>query len=90
MEHDVDERELANSNERTTNRSEWGGYVHIIMWSKIFHIKIRIYCYSMNMQTIDGDEFTQDKECIILLYCNKSRWGETKNNYDLMHPIVQQ
>eukprot|EP00972_Heterocapsa_arctica_P085371 12583166-Heterocapsa_arctica.AAC.1 len=62
MEHDVDERELANLKERTTNRSEWGRYEHIILWSKIFHIKIEIDCYSMNMKTIDGDEFTQDKE----------------------------
>eukprot|EP00972_Heterocapsa_arctica_P098827 14581609-Heterocapsa_arctica.AAC.1 len=42
------------------------------------------------MQTIDGDEFTQDKECILLLYCNKRRWGEPGNHYDLMHPTVQQ
>eukprot|EP00972_Heterocapsa_arctica_P015840 2335206-Heterocapsa_arctica.AAC.1 len=42
------------------------------------------------MQTIDGYEFTQDKECIILLYCNKSRWGEPEDHYDLMRPIVQQ
>eukprot|EP00972_Heterocapsa_arctica_P099361 14662848-Heterocapsa_arctica.AAC.1 len=42
------------------------------------------------MQTIDGDEFIIDKECIVLLYCNKSKWGDTENHYDLMHPIVQQ
>eukprot|EP00972_Heterocapsa_arctica_P030450 4483600-Heterocapsa_arctica.AAC.1 len=42
------------------------------------------------MQTIDGDEFILDKECIILPYCNKSKWGDTANNYDLMHPTVQQ
>eukprot|EP00972_Heterocapsa_arctica_P040771 6007006-Heterocapsa_arctica.AAC.1 len=29
----------------------------------------------------------QDKECIILLYCNKGRWGEQPNHYDLMRPI---
>eukprot|EP00972_Heterocapsa_arctica_P006369 934706-Heterocapsa_arctica.AAC.1 len=40
------------------------------------------------MQTIDGDEFILDKECIILLYCNKSKWGDTENHYDLMHPTV--
>eukprot|EP00972_Heterocapsa_arctica_P005351 792280-Heterocapsa_arctica.AAC.1 len=62
MEHDVDERELANFKEKTTKRSEWGGYEQIIMWSRVFHIKIEICCYSMNMQTIDGDKFTQDKE----------------------------
>eukprot|EP00972_Heterocapsa_arctica_P083252 12266135-Heterocapsa_arctica.AAC.1 len=42
------------------------------------------------MQTIDGDEFILDKECIRLLYCNKSKWGDTGNNYDLMHPTTQQ
>eukprot|EP00972_Heterocapsa_arctica_P031861 4694047-Heterocapsa_arctica.AAC.1 len=47
------------------------------------------YSYSMHMQTIDGDEFTQDKECVILLDCNKNRRGEQENIYDLMHPIVQ-
>eukprot|EP00972_Heterocapsa_arctica_P004875 722127-Heterocapsa_arctica.AAC.1 len=31
-----------------------------------------------------------DKECIRLLYCNKSKWGDTENHYDLMHPTVQQ
>eukprot|EP00972_Heterocapsa_arctica_P099330 14659193-Heterocapsa_arctica.AAC.1 len=76
MEHDVDERELANSKEKTIHILEWGGYEHIIMWSEIFHIKIEIHSYSMNMQTIDGDEFMKNKECIILLCCNKSRWGE--------------
>eukprot|EP00972_Heterocapsa_arctica_P019761 2913856-Heterocapsa_arctica.AAC.1 len=42
------------------------------------------------MQTIDGDEFILDKECIILLYCNKSKWGDTETYYDLMHPTIQQ
>eukprot|EP00972_Heterocapsa_arctica_P051572 7587182-Heterocapsa_arctica.AAC.1 len=42
------------------------------------------------MQTIDGDEFILDKKCIRLLYCNKSKWGDTENHYDLMHPTVQQ
>eukprot|EP00972_Heterocapsa_arctica_P063195 9323857-Heterocapsa_arctica.AAC.2 len=41
----------------------------------------------MDMQTVDGDEFIQEKECIILLYCNKGRWGEQENHYDLMRPI---
>eukprot|EP00972_Heterocapsa_arctica_P096194 14191695-Heterocapsa_arctica.AAC.1 len=40
------------------------------------------------MQTIDGDEFIVDKECTRLLYCNKSKWGDTENHYDVMHPIV--
>eukprot|EP00972_Heterocapsa_arctica_P048533 7153373-Heterocapsa_arctica.AAC.1 len=42
------------------------------------------------MQTIDGDEFISDKECIRLLYCNKSKWGDTGNQYDLLHPMIQQ
>eukprot|EP00972_Heterocapsa_arctica_P038786 5716263-Heterocapsa_arctica.AAC.1 len=42
------------------------------------------------MQTIDGDEFRSGKSCIILLYCNKSKWGDTENHYDLMHPMIQQ
>eukprot|EP00972_Heterocapsa_arctica_P035648 5246181-Heterocapsa_arctica.AAC.1 len=57
------------------DRTEWGGYEQIIVWSKICKIKIEIYCYSMNMQTIDGDKFIIYKECIRLLYCNKSKWG---------------
>eukprot|EP00972_Heterocapsa_arctica_P071811 10607032-Heterocapsa_arctica.AAC.1 len=57
------------------DRTEWGGYEQIITWSKIYQINIEIYCYSMNAQTIDGDEFTHDKECIRLLFCNKNKWG---------------
>eukprot|EP00972_Heterocapsa_arctica_P093120 13735060-Heterocapsa_arctica.AAC.1 len=44
----------------------------------------------MNTQTIDGVDFILDKECIILLYCNKRKWGDTENHYDLMHPTIQQ
>eukprot|EP00972_Heterocapsa_arctica_P033858 4984675-Heterocapsa_arctica.AAC.1 len=42
------------------------------------------------MQTIDGDEIITEKECIRLLYCNKSKCGDIENHYDLMHPIPQQ
>eukprot|EP00972_Heterocapsa_arctica_P041841 6168940-Heterocapsa_arctica.AAC.1 len=42
------------------------------------------------MQTIDGDEFILDKECISLLYCNKNKWRDAENHYDLMRPIPQQ
>eukprot|EP00972_Heterocapsa_arctica_P110035 16202048-Heterocapsa_arctica.AAC.1 len=56
------------------DRAEWGGYAHIIMWSKIYQINIEIYCY----------------KCIKLLYSNKSKWGDTDNHYDLMHPTVHQ
>eukprot|EP00972_Heterocapsa_arctica_P051090 7511045-Heterocapsa_arctica.AAC.1 len=41
------------------------------------------------MQTIDGDEFISDKECIRLLCCNNNKWGDVENHYDLMHPMVQ-
>eukprot|EP00972_Heterocapsa_arctica_P051958 7642924-Heterocapsa_arctica.AAC.1 len=70
------------------DRTEWGGYEQIIMWDEIYQIKIEIYCCSMNMQTIDGDEFIFDKECIRLLYCDKHKWGDTENHYDLLHSIV--
>eukprot|EP00972_Heterocapsa_arctica_P008851 1298413-Heterocapsa_arctica.AAC.1 len=72
------------------DRTEWGAYEPIIRWSKIYQINIYIYCYIMSTQTIDGDEFILDKECIRLLYCNKSKWGDTENHYDLLHPTVQQ
>eukprot|EP00972_Heterocapsa_arctica_P112121 16430036-Heterocapsa_arctica.AAC.1 len=41
------------------------------------------------MQIIDGDEFILEKDCIRLLYCNKSKWGDTENHYDSMHPTIQ-
>eukprot|EP00972_Heterocapsa_arctica_P025467 3749876-Heterocapsa_arctica.AAC.1 len=41
------------------------------------------------MQTIYGDGFIMDKECIRLLYCNQSKWGDTENHYDLTHPTIQ-
>eukprot|EP00972_Heterocapsa_arctica_P111273 16383088-Heterocapsa_arctica.AAC.1 len=41
------------------------------------------------MQTIDGDDFISEKECIRLLYCNTSKWGDTENHDDLMHPMIQ-
>eukprot|EP00972_Heterocapsa_arctica_P000749 105837-Heterocapsa_arctica.AAC.1 len=57
------------------DRTEWGGYKHIIMWSEIYQINLYIYCYSMNMPTIDGDEFILDKERILLLYCDQKQLG---------------
>eukprot|EP00972_Heterocapsa_arctica_P102544 15112170-Heterocapsa_arctica.AAC.1 len=39
------------------------------------------------MQTIDGDEFMNDKEVIRLRYCNKRKWGDAEHHYDLMYPI---
>eukprot|EP00972_Heterocapsa_arctica_P081343 11989410-Heterocapsa_arctica.AAC.1 len=72
------------------DRAEWGAFEQIILWSTIDQIKIDIYCYSMSTQTIDGDEFILDKECMRLLYCTKSKWGDTENHHDLMHPTIQQ
>eukprot|EP00972_Heterocapsa_arctica_P045929 6777851-Heterocapsa_arctica.AAC.1 len=68
MEHDVDESELDNFRRQTLDITEWGGFGHIVMWNKIYCINIEIYYYNMDMQTIDGDEIIQEKECIILLY----------------------
>eukprot|EP00972_Heterocapsa_arctica_P015051 2216549-Heterocapsa_arctica.AAC.1 len=71
------------------DRNEWGQFEHIIMWSKIYRLKVKTYSYSMNMQTIYGDEFMNDKVVIRLLYCNKSKWGDAEHHYDLMYPIPQ-
>eukprot|EP00972_Heterocapsa_arctica_P028286 4159565-Heterocapsa_arctica.AAC.1 len=62
----------------------------IVMWSRIYCINIEIYSYSMDMQTVDGDEFIQEKECIILVYCNKGKWEEQENHYDLVRPIEKE
>eukprot|EP00972_Heterocapsa_arctica_P063839 9419090-Heterocapsa_arctica.AAC.1 len=86
MQHDVDKSELGNFKHRALYTSEWGSFEHIILWS-IYQTNIEIYCYIMNMQTIDGAEFISDKECIILLYCNNNKWGDAGNHYDLMHPM---
>eukprot|EP00972_Heterocapsa_arctica_P052320 7696467-Heterocapsa_arctica.AAC.1 len=40
MQHDVDKTELASVKERTMDRTELGGYEHIIMWSKICQINL--------------------------------------------------
>eukprot|EP00972_Heterocapsa_arctica_P050470 7421459-Heterocapsa_arctica.AAC.1 len=71
MEHAVDESELEKFKKQALDTTEWGGLEQIVMWSRIYCIKIEIYCYSMDMQTVDGDEFIHAKECIRLLYCNK-------------------
>eukprot|EP00972_Heterocapsa_arctica_P056652 8362182-Heterocapsa_arctica.AAC.1 len=55
MQHDVDETELTSFKDRTMDKTEWGAYEQIILWSKMYQIKIYMYCYSMNTQTIDGD-----------------------------------
>eukprot|EP00972_Heterocapsa_arctica_P086479 12746978-Heterocapsa_arctica.AAC.1 len=62
MHHDVDQSEIVDFKDKTLDRNEWGQFEHIIMWSKIYRIKVEIYSYSMNMQTTDGDEFMNDKE----------------------------
>eukprot|EP00972_Heterocapsa_arctica_P063619 9389052-Heterocapsa_arctica.AAC.1 len=90
MHRDPDGSELNEFKERGLDKKEWGQFDHIVIWSKIYHIKVEIYSYSMNAQIVDGDEFMLDKEVIILLYCNQNNWGDVENHYDLMHPIPQQ
>eukprot|EP00972_Heterocapsa_arctica_P054473 8026768-Heterocapsa_arctica.AAC.1 len=46
------------------HRAEWGGFEHIIIFAKIYHIKIDIHSYGNDTQISDGDEVIQDKECI--------------------------
>eukprot|EP00972_Heterocapsa_arctica_P037703 5549204-Heterocapsa_arctica.AAC.1 len=61
MQHDVDKSDLDNLKHRTMDRAEWGAFEQIIIWSKFYQIKIAVYCYSMNMQIIDGDELISEK-----------------------------
>eukprot|EP00972_Heterocapsa_arctica_P043546 6429632-Heterocapsa_arctica.AAC.1 len=51
MEHDVGESELDKFKKQALDNTEWGGFKHIVMWSRIYFINIEIYCYSMDMQT---------------------------------------
>eukprot|EP00972_Heterocapsa_arctica_P094664 13957804-Heterocapsa_arctica.AAC.1 len=62
MEHDADESEIERFKKQTLDTNEWGGFQQIVMWSRIYCINIEIYSYSMDMQTVDGDEFIQAKE----------------------------
>eukprot|EP00972_Heterocapsa_arctica_P032251 4753742-Heterocapsa_arctica.AAC.1 len=57
------------------NRTERGGYEQIIMWSNIYQTNIEVYCYNMNMQTIDGDEFIIDQECLVRLLLQQKQMG---------------
>jgi hypothetical protein len=50
-------------------------------------MKIEVYSYNVGILTYDADIFIQNKECIILLYCNKNKWGDTENHYDLLHQM---
>eukprot|EP00972_Heterocapsa_arctica_P088292 13020485-Heterocapsa_arctica.AAC.1 len=61
MQHAVDKSELESFKHRTMDRSERGAYEQIIIWCKMYQIKIEVYSYNMNMQTIDGDEFISEK-----------------------------
>eukprot|EP00972_Heterocapsa_arctica_P043530 6427547-Heterocapsa_arctica.AAC.1 len=85
---------LTNLNSEISNTEPWidrSGKLMDKPFSGVKSTKSRfeVYCYSMNMQTIDGGEFISEK-CIRLLYCNKSKWGDTGHHYDLMHPMIQQ
>eukprot|EP00972_Heterocapsa_arctica_P050223 7387095-Heterocapsa_arctica.AAC.1 len=46
---------------QTIDKKQWGGVEQIVMWSRICCIKIEIYSLGIDMQTVDGDEFMQDK-----------------------------
>ena len=89
MDHDPNGQEIKDFKERTMDKKEWGQYDHIVIWSRIYHLKIEIHSYNMATQIVDGDEFMVEKEVIRLLYCNQQKWGDSANHYDLMHPIPQ-
>eukprot|EP00972_Heterocapsa_arctica_P016591 2449095-Heterocapsa_arctica.AAC.1 len=55
MEHDADESELGKFKKQALDNTEWGGFEQIVMWSRIYHINIDIYSYSMDKQTVDGN-----------------------------------
>eukprot|EP00972_Heterocapsa_arctica_P011964 1752877-Heterocapsa_arctica.AAC.1 len=61
MEHDADESEIDNFKKQTLDKTEWGGFKQIVMWSRIDCINIEIYSYSKDIQIADGDEILQQK-----------------------------
>eukprot|EP00972_Heterocapsa_arctica_P040268 5933413-Heterocapsa_arctica.AAC.1 len=71
MNFDLDGSAYDKYREQAIDKKEWGGFEQIVMWSRIYCLKIEIYSYGIDMQTVNGDDFMLDKECIILLYCNK-------------------
>eukprot|EP00972_Heterocapsa_arctica_P090662 13378206-Heterocapsa_arctica.AAC.1 len=61
MEQHADESEIYNFKNHTLDKNKWGGFEQIVMWSRICCVNIEIYSYSMDMQTVDGDEFLQEQ-----------------------------
>eukprot|EP00972_Heterocapsa_arctica_P084525 12451597-Heterocapsa_arctica.AAC.1 len=90
MQYDESQRELIYFKSKTMDRTEWGQFEQIVIWSKMYQVNIEIHSYSMNTQTIDGDENNYNNKYIRLLHCNKSKWGDPENRYDLMHQITRQ
>eukprot|EP00972_Heterocapsa_arctica_P055728 8221056-Heterocapsa_arctica.AAC.1 len=62
MEHDADENDIEHFKKQTLDNNEWGGFERIVMWSGIYCTNIEIYSYSMDVQTVDGDEFMQENK----------------------------
>eukprot|EP00972_Heterocapsa_arctica_P075222 11098371-Heterocapsa_arctica.AAC.1 len=77
MEHDADESEIEHLKKQTLDKNERGGFEQIVMWSRIVCIKIEIYSYSMDTQTVDVDEFMQEKSASCYFIATKAN-GENK------------
>eukprot|EP00972_Heterocapsa_arctica_P079750 11750704-Heterocapsa_arctica.AAC.1 len=77
MEHDADEREIERFKKQTLDNTEWGGFDQIVMWSRICCVKIEIYSYSMDMQTVDGDEFIQEQKVCHITVLQQRQMGRT-------------
>eukprot|EP00972_Heterocapsa_arctica_P101706 14985344-Heterocapsa_arctica.AAC.1 len=75
--------------EKTLGINEWGGFEHIVIFSKIYCIILEIHSFGSEIHISDGDDFFTNKECISLLYCNRRSWGEQPNHYDLLHSVKQ-
>ncbi len=90
MKHDEAHNELEEFKKKALDSSIWGQYEHIILWSRIYQLKVEIHSHSMTTQIINGDEYNLKNDSIKLLHCNKAKWGDTENHYDLLHEMNQQ
>eukprot|EP00972_Heterocapsa_arctica_P004146 615577-Heterocapsa_arctica.AAC.2 len=77
MQHDEPPNELADLKNRTLDKKIWGQFEQVVMWSRIYQIKIEIHYYSMSMQTIDGDEYNLNKKNASGFYIATKTNGET-------------
>ena len=87
MKHDEASEDLEEFKNKTMDRTIWGQFEQIIIWSRIYQIRIEVYSHSMTTQIINGDEYNIKNDCIRLLHCNKSKWGDVENHYDLLHEL---